>query len=119
MVKNFFWKVDGVTMPTPKTAQITEIDLDAASTGRPESGVLHRERVRHDVVQLAMTFNALSSSEAQLIRTMIAPTQVNVSFWLFDTLETRTMYAGDRKWDEWFDDSGTPHISLSLNMSEY
>lgn len=119
MVKSFFWKVDGVTLPAPKSAAITEIDLDAASTGRPESGVLHRERVRHDVIQLSLTFHNLNAQEAQLIRTMLAPTQISVTFWLFDSLETRVMYAGDRKWDEIFDNAGEPHISLSVNLSEY
>lgn len=106
-------------MPTPKSATITEIDLDAANTGRPESGYLHRERVRHDVMQLSMTFGKLTAEQAQTIRTAIAPTQVTVRFWLFDELVTKAMYAGDRKWDEWFDDSGEAHISLQLNLSEY
>lgn len=119
MVKSWFWQVDGVTMPAPKAVQITEIDLDAASTGRPESGVLHRERVRHDVLQLAMSFDRLTAEQARLIRTAIAPTQVQVRFWMFDDIETKTMYAGDRKWDEWFDSDGAAHISLQLSMSEY
>lgn len=119
MRKEWFWRVDGLTMPSPKTVQITEIDLDAASTGRPESGVLHRERVRHDVMQLSMTFDRLTAEQARTIRNAVAPTQVAVTFWLFDELETRTMYAGDRKWDEWYDDAGEAHISLQLNMSEY
>ena len=106
-------------MPTPKSAQITEIDLDAASTGRPESGVLHRERVRHDVMQINLTFDKLTSQQARMIRNAVAPTQVSVQFWLFDELVTKTMYAGDRKWDEWFDNAGEAHISLQLGMSEY
>ena len=120
MKKAWFWKVDGVVMPTPKApVQITEIDLDAASTGRPESGFLHRERVRHDVMQISMEFPKLTAEQAYMIRTAIAPTQVNVTFLLFGEPETRMMYAGDRKWTEWFDDSGGEHVSLSLTMSEY
>lgn len=119
MVKSFFWRVDGIEMPTPKNVQITEIDLDAASTGRPESGVLHRERVRHDVMQLSMTFDGLTAAQARTIRNAVAPTQVTVQFWMFDELVTKTMYAGDRKWDEWFDNAGEAHISLQLGMSEY
>ena len=120
MVKDWFWRVDGVTMPTPDDpVQITEIDLDAASTGRPESGVLHRERVRHDVMQLNMSFSRLNAQQAKLIRNAIAPAQVTVQFWLFDDVETRTMYAGDRKWEESYDSAGDPHITLQLQMSEY
>ncbi len=106
-------------MPTPKNVHIKEIDLDAPSTGRPESGVLHRERVRHDVMQLTLTFVNMTAEKARLIRHALAPPKVTVQFWMFDELETRTMYAGDRDWDEWFDDSGEAHISLQLSTSEY
>lgn len=120
MVKDWFWKVDGQTMPSPKLpVQITEIDLDAASTGRPESGLLHRERVRHDVMQISMSFDRLTAAQAKQIRNAIAPTQVQVSFWLFDDIVTKTMYAGDRKWEEWYDSAGEAHVTLQLGMSEY
>lgn len=120
MVKDWFWRVDGVAMPTPDDpVQITEIDLDAASTGRPESGVLHRERVRHDVMQLNMSFGNLNAQQATQIRSAIAPAQVTVSFWLFDDIVTKTMYAGDRKWGESYDSAGNAHVTLQLQMSEY
>lgn len=60
-----YWKADGVAMPTPDTCSITEYDLDSAATGRPESGILYRERIRDNLGSYSMTFSRLSVPDAK------------------------------------------------------
>lgn len=116
---NWYWKIDGRIMPTPTKATFDEYDLDAANTGRPESGVLHRERVRHDVVRHNFAFTDLTAEEAWLLRTALAPTQIDVTVRMFDSTETKTMYAGDRHWEQRYDSAGVVHVSLQVQISEY
>ena len=121
MRQNEFWRVDGVTMPTPDTFKLTEYDLDAATTGRPESGYLNRDRVRASLHKYDFTFNDLTEAEAKLIRNAIMPAQFSVEVRFLSDWETtlRTMYAGDKEWEMRFDDSGRVHISLTVTLSEY
>lgn len=115
----WYWKCDGRVMPTPKTATIDEYDLDSQSTGRPESGILHRDRVRHNVMRVSFTFANLNAEQARTIRASLAPAQVEITIRTFYGTETRVMYAGDRHWEEWFDSDDQLHVNLQVQLSEY
>ena len=52
-----FLKIDGVDIPTPDSCTLTEYDLDSAQSGRPESGVMFRERVRAKIISRGRTFH--------------------------------------------------------------
>lgn len=113
-----FLKINGVPMPTPAECTIDEYDLDAPSSGRPESGYMHRDRVRHDVMRLQLEWKDLTAAQAALLRAALAPTSVAVEIYLFDGVVARMMYAGDRHWTERFDSSKTAHVGLKCDLSE-
>lgn len=98
-----FMAIDGVELPTPDTCTFTEYDLDSAQSGRPESGVMYRERVRAKVISLdSITWTALSPEQAVLIRTALLPLSVTVTVRAPWGETTREMYAGDLKWSPAF-----------------
>ena len=110
--------INGVQMPTPDTGTIDEYDLDTADTGRPESGVLHRDRKRHNLAHYPLEWSKLTPQQAWALRNALAPEQFEVTILMFDQYITRTMYAGDRHWAQWFDSDGIGHISLQCQLSE-
>lgn len=116
---SYFWKVNGVVMPTPDSCPITEYDLDSGDTGRPESGVLHRERVRSNVGNYDMAFTKLSVEEAETIREAIAPASIEVQVWFLGRYVTRTMYAGDRSFELVITSDGKQYYNLTFTLSEY
>lgn len=98
-----FLKIDGVDIPTPDSCTLTEYDLDSAQSGRPESGVMFRERVRAKIISLdSLEWSNLSPEEATLIRTALLPLSVSVTVCVPWGETTRTMYAGDLKWEPAF-----------------
>lgn len=115
----WFWSVNGVIMPTPDGVTFDEYDFDAPSTGRPESGYMHRERVRANLNRYSLTFTDLSAEQAIQIRTAIMPAQFTATFQFFYGLESFTMYAGDRHWAIRFDNEGIAHINLQMQLVEY
>ena len=118
MQQPWYIKINGVTMPTPETGVIDEYDLDTADTGRPESGVLHRDRKRHDLARYPLAWSRLRPAEAWMLRTALAPEQIEGTIWMFDRPVTKTMYAGDRHWEQYLDNNGVAHIKLQCQLSE-
>lgn len=115
-----FLRINGVPMPPPDAPHTwDEYDLDTADTGRPESGVLHRDRKRVKLQRHNLKWSKLKPQEANLIRNAIMPEEVTATFWMFDHYESRTYYAGDLHWEDWYDDrSGEAHIVLTVQLSE-
>lgn len=115
-----FIRIDGVTLPTPVEAQITEYDIDSAATGRLESGYLSRERVRSGLLSLQIVWRHLPSDDAQRIRRALSPAAFTVELMFPGGTAVRTMYAGDREWTPDFTDSGrTERWNLSVKLTEY
>lgn len=120
MTKGIYHKIDGVVLPTPYRCTTTEYDLDSATTGRPESGFLHRERKRGNVIECELEFRNLTESEARLIHDLTEPPSfVYEKRFLGQTVQ-RQMYAGDRHWDERYNDQEDDvQIDLTVKFSEY
>ena len=114
-----YLRINGVAMPTPDgPCAFDEYDLDTADTGRPESGVLHRDRKRAKLQRRTYTWSKLTAAEAHKLENALAPEQVTMTFYKFDRYESRTVYAGDLHWEQWFDSGEMPHIKLTVQLSE-
>ena len=116
--RSWFLKINGVTAPTPDTGSFDEYDLDSAESGRPESGVLTRDRKRANLARYNLVWTDLTAAEAWQLRTMLMPEQFTVTMLIFDTYVSRTMYAGDRHWTQRFDSDGVAHVDLQCQLSE-
>lgn len=114
-----FLLIDGVRMPTPDTFDFTEFDLDSASTGRSESGYLNRERVRASVASYDVGYTGMKASDAAVVREAVAPAVLEVEVWFLGDYITRTMYAGDRKYQTHIDANGNEIVSLNFTLTEY
>lgn len=118
MRKSEFIKIDNVLVPTPNKCDVTEYDIDAPTTGRPESAFMHRDRVRVNVGRYDIEWSDLSAEDAKLLRSALTPPQFLVEIRFLGETVLRTMYAGDRKWSERYDNKGVPHIKLTVSLSE-
>ena len=107
-------------MPTPDAPHTFDAyDLDSADTGRPESGVLHRERKRVKLQRHNFTWSKLTANEAWLLWNALMPEEVTMTIWCFDRYVSKTMYSGDLHFEDWYDDkSGEAHIKLTVQLSE-
>jgi len=112
-------EIDGIPLPTPVRCPITESDMDAASAGRSESGYMHRDVVRKNVIDLGATeWQHLTVEEAQIVRNALAPAAFTVSLRFVGGTITKTMYAGDRNWDPDFTDDGKERWNLTVHLIE-
>ena len=111
--------VDGGTLPAPDACTLTEYDLDSAKSGRPESGVMFRERVRSKLISLDdISWTNLTPEQVVLIRTALLPLSVTVTVRTPWGDTTCTMYAGDLKWAPAFHRDGEEHWDLQTKLAE-
>ena len=113
-----FIAIDGVALPTPTVCPITEYDFDAASTGRTESGYMHRDRVRAKVMELEPEWENLTPEQATRIRTSLLPVTVAVTIQTPLGFITRDMTAGDLHWTPNPDHNGSMRWDLKTKLSE-
>lgn len=114
-----FIAVDGVQLPTPDRCTLTEYDLDSAQSGRPESGVMYRERIRAKMLSVDnVEWTNLTPEQAVLVRTALTPLYVSVTIRTPWGETTRRMYAGDLKWEPAFARDGTERWNLQTKLTE-
>lgn len=118
MSERAFIAIDGVELPNPIVCPITEYDFDAASTGRTESGYMHRDRVRVKVMELEPEWENLTDTQATRIRTSLLPVTVAVTVKTPIGYVTKSMTAGDLHWTPNPDRNGTMKWDLKTKLSE-
>lgn len=111
--------------PTPASLHRTlhDVDKDAFTDLQ---GYTHRNRVRHDVEDIEVSFPVLSDADEQFILNMISPVWVYVE--LVDkktgTRKVHKMYASDKEWDTFLifkDDNQNWHtedVDLTFSLIE-
>ncbi|MBR5088923.1 MAG: hypothetical protein IK093_05805 [Ruminiclostridium sp.] len=63
----YFIRINGVTLPTPVYYSVTSDDIPSADSGRSdETGVTHRNRIRHSVKTCDVKWRLPGSSLGQL-----------------------------------------------------
>ena len=112
--------IGSTSLPNPITYSVSRSDLDSDNTGRSETGVLQRTRVREGIYKIEAGFKVLKA-DLKTITDAIAPASFSVTF--FDpttsTSPTKTMYAGDRsaKLSSYISESAPGDSFWDLNIS--
>lgn len=119
-----FIQIGSTALPTPDTCKITEYSIDAQSTGRGESGEMHRERVRKQVMSIELSWDKLTAGQARVVRTALDPSEFEVTVWFLGQEVTRTMYAGDINYEPDFNredpsPDGGERWNITTQLSEY
>lgn len=112
-------KFGSYTPPTPTDYDVEIQDVDSSDTGRGETGVMNRERVRAGIYKVSLTFSNITSADVLAIKKAISPERVSVT--LFDgENETAEMYAGNRKLTlKSVDDESNCYWDVSFSMTEF
>ncbi len=90
--------ISGVLMPAPRTYSVSTFDLDSSDSGRNETGVMYRNRIRSGVYKLQTTFR-VNRRDLNTIMDAIKEASFSVRFFDPDIggYKTCTMYAGDKQ----------------------
>ena len=107
------------TPPAPTKYSLTIQDIDSESTGRGETGVMNRERVRAGVYKLSLGFTNLSSNDVLKLKQAISSDSIDVT--LFDGSDVSAkMYSGDRTLDlKTIDDESNCYWDMNFNLTEF
>lgn len=107
------------TPPTPTEYSLDIQDIDSEDTGRGETGVMIRERVREGIYKLSLAFTNISSDDVLSLKEALSPAQIDVT--LFDGSDvTIQMYAGNRALKlKSIDDNGNCFWDMSFNLTQY
>ncbi len=115
-------KIGGVLMPPPKTYSVSCSDLDSEDSGRSETGIMFRNRVRAGVYKIQAQWR-VKSSDLSIIAGAIAPEAFGVQFFDPTTVTQKTcqMYAGDRSCAMVLNDDEAAEAwwDFSVNFIEY
>lgn len=113
--------IDSTTLPTPSVYRLPDYDIDSENTGRVETGVLQRDRLRSEVYKVELEWWGLSDTDVQTIMTAVRPAQFSVTFLTESGNKTKTMYAGDkhRELVRYMGDSSKKAWNVSVNLIEY
>lgn len=112
-------KFGDYTPPAPTEYSLDIQDIDSEDTGRGETGVMNRERVRAGVYKLALSFTNLSSDDVLNIKNAISPASISVE--LFDgSTVNANMYVGNRTLKlKSIDDNSNCFWDMNFNLTEY
>lgn len=107
------------TPPAPTKYSLEISDIDSEDTGRGETGVMSRERVRAGIYKLSLGFTNLTSEQVLAIKQAISPEEITVK--LFDGSQVNAnMYSGNRTLDlKSIDDESNCFWDMSFNLTEF
>lgn len=85
-------------LPPPRTYAVYKQDVDSEDTGRTETGVMYRNRLRNNVYKIVATWR-VPTSKLKIVTDSITASKFNVYFYDPTSTEYRTVsaYAGDRQ----------------------
>ena len=92
--------IGSTQLPAPSKYSPSRFDIDAEGTKRNEQGYLQRDRVRQGLYRLELEWTGITSAQASTIDTATAPSTFPVTFDTPGGQVTKTMYVGDRSFDE-------------------
>lgn len=105
--------------PAPTSYDLEVSDIDGPETGRGETGVMDRERVRAGVYKINVEFQNITSLEVLRIKESVAPEKITVEFFDGNTVSAQ-MYVGNRKVTlKSIDDESNCFWDVSFSLTEY
>lgn len=94
-------------------------DLDSDETGRSVgTGVLNRERIRASVWEIDIACSMISDSDVTTLRTLFAPAEITVKFWVGSWIEAQ-MYGAQGSVECVANPNGTPAWNFSISLTEF
>jgi hypothetical protein len=115
--------IGSTDMPEPATYGVTLQDIDSSNTGRTETGLLIRDRIRAGVYKIQVSWQ-VEHSQIKIITDALAPDKFQVTFFdpTTNTNKTCDMYCGDRSGELKRyrpDDTSKSLWELSVSLIEY
>lgn len=110
--------IDGVGLPAPASYKVSLSDLDSSDTGRTETGLLIRERVRGGVAKITAAWSGISTPDCAKILNATAPDKFTVGYF-FGAEKSAEMYAGERTADLRAAREGQAVWDVSLSLIEF
>ena len=111
--------INGTALPPPTEFAVKQADLDAENSGRSETGIMQRRRVRANVAKISAAWTNLTEGEVALIRGALTPDSFEVDYFFGATYHA-TMYAGDRDCTlKAIDADGSTAWDMTANLVEY
>ena len=92
--------IGSTQLPAPSKYSTSRFDIDSEGTKRNEQGYLQRYRVRQGLYRLELEWTGITDAQASAIDTATAPSTFSVTFDTPNGPVTKTMYVGDRQFDE-------------------
>lgn len=90
-------EIGDTALPDPSSYTLGLYDIDASTAGRDETGVLHRQRVRKDVLKVTCNWVKLTKTEVETILTAIGAQKQTATFLNLPSIsDSRFTYSGDR-----------------------
>ncbi len=119
---NHLLVINNVEIPTPSKFNVTYNDLDSEETGRSIDGNLHRDVIGHNFRTLDLEWKTMEREDLRRFLNAISKDTFTVTYYdpIQDAMNTKTMYAGNRKVDMYnyvLGEDGQPiwiDISVSL-----
>lgn len=109
--------IGGVDLPTPTSYKVEYNDIDSASAGRSEDGIMHRDRVRNKMAKISVGWDRLLTDEVTKVLTAITPDEFTVKYF-FGTTKEATMYAGTPSCELVVDWGKVAKWKVSFNLIE-
>lgn len=110
-------KLGGVEMPAPTKYNVKRSDMDAPGSGRTETGVMKRNRVRAKVPKLELGWTNLTTEAMQTVLTQVMPDEIHVEYYFGGQMLSEQMYAGDESLTlKALLDDGTSRWDVSFNL---
>lgn len=115
-------KFGSFTPISPRSYGVQRSDLDSEDSGRSETGMMFRNRIRAGVYKIQVTWR-VNRSQLSAIANAISPDSFSATFFDPTTASTKTctMYAGDRSATMVLnaDTAAETLWDLSVNFIEY
>lgn len=93
-------KINGVALPPPISCGVNYEDLDSSDSFRDiKNAILHRKRIRNDVLKISLNYSIESIENVSKILNMMAPETLSVEYFDIKTLsrKTTTMYCSKKQ----------------------
>ena len=111
--------INNKALPSPAKYKVTYQDIDGSDSGRSETGIMYRNRVRSNVVKIELSWNGLSSSELAGILQAVSPAAFSVEYFAEGSTHISTMYAGDKSIEMSLYTAKEVYWDLSFNLIEF
>ena len=98
---NHLLMINDVAIPAPSKFNVTYNDLDSEETGRSIDGNLHRDVIGRNFRTLDLEWKTMEREDLRRFLNVISHDTFTVTYYdpIEDAMNTKTMYAGNRKVD--------------------